>query len=291
MNLRDLEYFITLARTEHFGKAAENCHVSQSTLSVQIQKLEETLGVQLFERTKKQVRLTEVGLQLLPQAHEILNIVQNMHTTARAAQDPLAGELQLGAFPTLAPYLYPLLVPSLKKALPKLRPVLHEDKTATLIEQLHSGLLDCALIALPVEDKRLKVEPVFTEPFFVALPPGHKLLAKNSLTLEDLRGETVLLLDEGHCLREQTLAFCTNIGVGEAGRYRATSLETLRNMVASGSGITLLPQLALKPNDLIETRPFKGNVGRTIALCWRKTDPRHALYKQLTHVLQHVIKA
>lgn len=290
MTIRELEYFVALARTEHFGKAAESCHVSQSTLSVQIQKLEDTLGVRLFERTKKQVRLTEVGSQLLPQAHEILNIVQNLHTTARAAQDPLSGEIQLGAFPTLAPYLYPLLVPALKKALPKIRPTLHEDKTATLIEQLHSGQLDCALIALPVEDKRLKVEILFTEPFFVALPPGHKLLAKTNLILDDLRGESVLLLDEGHCLREQTLSVCASIGVGEAGRYRATSLETLRNMVASGSGLTLLPQLALKKNDLVETRAFKANIGRTIALVWRKTDPRKALYQHMAQALALVIK-
>ncbi|HEV7731258.1 MAG TPA: LysR substrate-binding domain-containing protein [Candidatus Binatia bacterium] len=276
ITLTELRYVVAAADTGHFGRAASRCHVSQPTLSAQIKKLEETLGVQLFERTPKRVQVTAVGEQVVERARVMLDELQGIGDLARGQHEPLAGPLRLGVIPTLGPYLLPWLVPPLQKAYPRLRLVLREGLTATLLDDLVAHRLDVAIVALPVGTPGIAVEPLFDEPFWVAVPAKHVLAKRTQLREGDLDGHRVLLLTEGHCLRDQALAIC---GDGRSGRddddYRATSLETLRHMVAAGLGCTLLPALALRgvPKGMV-TRPFKApSPHRRIGLAWRRSFP------------------
>jgi LysR family hydrogen peroxide-inducible transcriptional activator len=288
MNLRDLHYLITLAETLHFGKAADICNVSQSTLSVQIKKLEESLGVQIFERYNKQVLLTPVGAEMVAIAQAIIHDVTRMKNTAAMHKNPFAGTLKLGAFPSLAPYLFPVIIPRLKAQLPALELLLTEEKTEQLLALLHKGELDAAFIALPVpEDVNLSVEPLFRDSFLLAVPSSHRLADRRHVALEELQDETMLLLDEGHCLREQALEVCSRIGKGASSAYRATSLETLRNMVASGAGVTLFPQIAIgETESFVQYVPISAPTPhRTIALVWRTSSGRDALMARVGDVV------
>jgi LysR family hydrogen peroxide-inducible transcriptional activator len=291
MNLRDLQYLVEVAKLGHFSKAAKACNVSQPTLSMQIRKLEDMLGVQLLERNNKSVMLTTVGKDIVNAAARTLQEAERIHAIARAAKDPQAGELSIGAFPTLAPYIFPALVPAVKQAFPKLQLVLIEDKTDLLLSQLKSGEIECALIALPVEDDEFNVQPIFDEPFYLALPAAHPFAKRKHIALTDLEDQTMLLLDEGHCLRAQSLDICTSIGIGESNSYRATSLETLRNMIAAGAGITFIPQLAIHPDDAsvryLRLRP--SGPSRSIAMVWRKTSARGKLYSDIATLLTKAI--
>lgn len=294
MNLRDFEYIVRISELGSFAKAADACHVSQSTLSIQVKKLEEYLGVQLFERTNKHVMLTPEGAKICEAAKASLREASNIRQIAADAKDPAAGELYLGAFPTLAPYLFPRMVEKLKGTFPKLKLMLVEEKTDTLLEKLREGAIDCALIALPVEDDALEHIELFFEPFFLAVPEGHELAKKTSAKNAMLLHEEILLLDEGHCLRGQSLEFCTRIGIGESGRYRATSLETLRNMVAAGGGITIIPKLAIPKEGSIGIRYLKlesPEVGRKIALFYRKTSARGALFARIAEQIKASTKS
>ncbi len=287
MNLRDLQYIVTVADTGNFGKAAEICNVSQSTLSIQIKKLEEYLGVQLFERSNKKVMLTAIGKDICERTRHILHQAEEIRQLAKSERDPFCGELTLGAFPTLAPYLFPLCSGSIKKNFPKLLMKLVEEKTASLLELLESGRLDCALIAGPVERQGIKSVELFHERFFLAVPKNNPLSKKKKITDEELAGIQLLLLDEGHCLRSQALEICHSIGSGESIKFRATSLETLRQMVAMGDAITLIPELAVRhDNPNICYIPLQNkSFGRKICLCWRETSAKEALFQKLAEVI------
>lgn len=282
MNLRDFQYLVAVADYLHFGKAAEACHVSQPTLSMQLKKLEEEIGGQLFERTNKKIMPTALGLEIVQRARRILQEVGSIRGSAKSASDPLAGDLRLGVFPTLAPYLLPSLVPKIKKHFPALNLLLTEDKTANLLQQLEKGQLDCALLAMPIDNDQLNAVPLFQEEFFLAVPTNHKLAKQKYVEPAALENLNLLLLDEGHCLRDQALQVCRSIGAGEAQNFRATSLETLRHMVASSNAITLMPRLAITANPLVRYIPFKAPApSRTIGLYWRKTSARQKLFKLL----------
>ena len=276
MTLQDLRYLVALVEHGHFGRAADACHISQPTLSTQIKKLEEQLGATLFERTNRSVRVTAVGEEIVGRARQILTDVEAIVGVGRRVSGPLAGAFSLGVIPTLGPYLLPWLVPALKKDYPELRLTVREDLTAHLLERLLSHRLDAALVALPMSDDRLETLPLFDEPFWFAEPKGRKRASTKVMKEDDLRGRQLLLLTEGHCLRDQALAICGTTDRDAEGDFRATSLETIRQMVATGMGSTLLPAMAC--GDLhalaVTARPLERGVGRRIGLAWRHSYPR-----------------
>lgn len=289
MNIRDLHYVVRIAELGSMVRAAEACHISPSTLSIQLGKLEKLLGVQIFERTNKRVMLTRAGEDIVSHAKTILHQVEALKNVAAQAHDPRTGEVRVGAFPTLAPYWFPHIVPRLKDKFPQMKLRLVEEKTDTLIQLLRDGAIDCAALAAPIEDKDFDSAPLFEEPFLLAVPAVHALAKRMKISSADLGSENLLLLEEGHCLRGQALAFCHHIGASEAGNYRATSLETLRNMVISGAGLTIMPQLAVPaaPSPMIRYIPFAAPApGRSIGLYWRKTSARQALFHDLHTVLR-----
>lgn len=276
MNLRDFEYLVAVADLGHFGKAAEHCNVSQPTLSMQLKKLEDYLGVQLFERNNKQVMITKIGAEIAVRARKILLITSEIKMMARNAQEPLAGDFTLGAFPTLVPYFLPIIVPKIASAMPKLKLFLMEEKTEKLLEKLKSGVLDAALLALPIEDESLEYKEIFSDNFLLAVPANHKLSKRKYINQSEIIGEKLLLLEEGHCLCSQALEFCSLIGVGERQDFRATSLETLRQMVRAGVGITLIPKIAVREDLGVSYIPIKPAIARKIAIVWRKTSTHKA---------------
>lgn len=277
MNIRALNYLVTLADVRHFSKAAEQCYVSQPTLSTQIRKLEDELDVQLVERSPRQVMLTAVGQEVVDRARSILNEVDAIRSIARRARDPDSGTLRLGLFPTLAPYFLPHVIPELRVRYPRLRLRLFEEKTEDLLSMLSEGRLDAGLLALPVTVDGLVTHALFEEPFVVAMAEQHPLAARDLIRMEDLESQELLLLEDGHCLRDHALAVCQMAGAHEKLDFHATSMETLRQMVAANTGITLMPTLAVKPpvaaTENLVTRPFasKGPT-RTIAMAWRKSS-------------------
>jgi LysR family hydrogen peroxide-inducible transcriptional activator len=278
MNLRDLEYLVALAETRHFGRAAERCHVSQPTLSAQLRKLEEFLGVALVERRPRRVALTPAGEAVLERARRMLQDAEDIRGLARASQDPLSGPLKVGLIPTLGPYLLPRVATKIAKALPKLSLLLHEYQTAPLVERTLDGELDLAILALPAETRGLVTRELFSEPFLVAMPEKHRLAAKKQVRTADLEGEKLLLLEEGHCLRHQALEVCAHAGTEEQA-FRATSLETLRQMVAAGLGLTLLPGLSadgpFASTRGLTVRPFASPTPhRMIGAAWRRSTSR-----------------
>lgn len=288
MNLRDLHYVVTVADTLSFSEAAERCHVSQPTLSGQIKKLEDMLGLSLFERSNKRVMVTEAGAPIIAAARRTLAEADSIRTLAQLAQDPLAGPFRLGAFPTLSTYVFPALVPQVRAAMPRLRLILLEEKTATLLEKLDNGELDAALIALPVADDKLESELLFEDEFFLAAPPQHPLAALPHIEKHTLDRYKLLLLDEGHCLRDQALEVCQLHQMEEEQDFRATGLETLRQMVRAGSGITLMPQIAMNKNEEgICYIPFTAPApSRHIGLVWRKTSVRKAAIERIAALVK-----
>jgi len=276
MNLRDLRYVLALAEHEHFGRAAQACGVSQPTLSVQLRKLEELLGVTLFERTSKAVTPTEACAQLIGHARGAVAEAEAMLAVARNLRDPLAGRFRLGIIPTLAPYLLPLVFGPLRVRLPALEIEPWEDQTTALLERLRQHELDAALLATEVDGPDLASLPLFAEPFLAALPPGHRLAGQEMVAEADLARD-ILVLADGHCLRDQTLAAC---GPGDAlgGAVRASSLATLLNMVAAGYGTTLIPGLAsgAAEDAGIVLRPLATRAGRIVRIAWRTHFPRAA---------------
>jgi LysR family hydrogen peroxide-inducible transcriptional activator len=278
MNLRDLQYLVALAETRHFGRAAERCHVSQPTLSAQVRKLEETLGVALVERRPRRLALTVAGEAVVERARRMLRDADDIRSLARASQDPLSGQLKVGLIPTLGPYLLPRIAPKLARALPKLQLMLHEYQTAPLVDRVVKGDLDLAILALPADTKGLETRSLFGEAFLVAMPEKHRLATRRRIRMADLEGEKLLLLEEGHCLRDQALEACAHVSTEEL-NFRATSLETLRQMVAAGLGITLLPRLAAEgpfasARSLV-VRPLAPPApSRVIGAAWRRSTSR-----------------
>lgn len=291
MTLQELKYLVALADHGHFGRAAEACFITQSTLSTQIKKLEEFLGVTLFDRSLKRVTPTPIGREILKAARNIVDESERIREVARHAQDPMARTIHLGVIPTLGPYYLPHALTLVHRKHAGLRLLLREEMTPQILEHLGDGRLDAGLLALPVDDDNLRVEPLFHEPFYAALPAGHALAARAELRVADIMSEKLLLLDEGHCLRDQALEVC---GTGSRGReeVRATSLETLRQMVGMGLGLTLLPGLAVDAGPrvnrkAVEIRPFKDPApGRTIVLAWRKRAPFPETFERLAATLK-----
>ena len=299
MTLRELRYLVALADLGHFGRAAEACHVSQPTLSTQLRKLEESLGVTLFERTNRRLHVTPAGERIVAGARRVLSEADAIVALARSSTAPLAGPFDLGVIPTLGPYLLPWLLPPLERAYPDLRLAVHEDLTGHLLELLRAHRIDAALLALPVEDGELDTLPLFDEPFFLALPPGHRLAGtKAAASQSDLRREHLLLLGEGHCFRDQALAVCgfeTPPYRSRGTDVRATGLETIRRMVAAGLGCTLLPAMALSGDEgrgrTFEVRPLDAGACRRIGLAWRRSYPRVADVERLAGVVRDHLPA
>lgn len=294
MNLRDLRYFVALADTKHFGKAAERSYVSQPTLSAQIKKLENYLGVQLIERHPRRVTLTEAGAKILPMARRILQESDDIVSLARNEHDPLSGKLKLGLIPTIGPYLLPLVARKLRKQLPALQLMLYEYQTQPLLEKIRSGDIELGILALPVPLEGLEATKLYEESFTVAVPNNHTFAKRTNLKLDDLSGETLLLLEDGHCLRDQALDVCNRLDVRESDDYRATSLETLRQMVAAGHGITLLPELATRgpfgSGQGLTVKSFAKPVpSRTVGAVWRKSSSRTAAIDAVCNTIRTIM--
>ena len=290
LKLKDLRYLVALADTRHFGRAAERSFVSQPTLSAQLKKLEDYLGVQLIERAPKRVSLTSAGEEIVERARRILEAGDEIVELAKGHRDPLAGRLKLALLPTIGPYLLPNVAAKLRKQMPRLELMLYEYQTDPMLEKLHSGEIDVGILALPVAADGLESYELYREPFTVAMPANHRLASRSHIKVDDLSNETLLLLEDGHCLREQALDICSSGDVHEKQDFRATSLETLRQMVAAGVGITLLPELAGRGAygnaRGVTIKPFSKPVPtRTIGAVWRKsTARREAILALAKHI-------
>jgi LysR family transcriptional regulator, hydrogen peroxide-inducible genes activator len=296
MNLKDLKYLVALAETSHFGRAAERTFVSQPTLSAQLKKLEEHLGVKLVERQPKNVQLTEVGKQIVVRARRMLDEENEIIALARNNTDPLAGKLKVALIPTVGPYLLPRVMQKIRKALPQLGLMLYEHQTEPLLKRLRDGEIDLGVIALPAVQEGLESRVLYEEAFTVALPMSHPLAQKPSIKVQDLKGQTLLLLEDGHCLRDQALEICSRVDVREAEDFRATSLETLRQMVVAGLGITLLPELAVESpfgsQRGLTIREFaKPAPTRTVGAVWRKSSTRALAIAAVCDVVDQVMAA
>jgi LysR family hydrogen peroxide-inducible transcriptional activator len=296
MNLKDLKYLVALADTGHFGRAAERTFVSQPTLSAQLKKLEEFLGVKLVERQPKNVQLTDVGKQIVMRARRMLNEGDEIVALARDNTNPLSGKLRIALIPTIGPYLLPRVMQKIRKALPDLKLMLYEYQTVGLMRRLREGELDLGVIALPADGEGLESRELYKEAFMVALPPNHPLARKTTIKVQDLRDQTLLLLEDGHCLRDQALEVCSRVDIREPEDFRATSLETLRQMVVAGLGITLMPEFAVDPpfgsQRGLTVRQFgKPPPMRTVGAVWRKTSTRGAAIAAVCDVVHDVMSA
>lgn len=281
MTLTDLRYLIALARERHFGRAAEKCHVSQPTLSVAIKKVEEELGVQLFERGATEVKITGIGQRVVAQAEKVLLEAAQIPEIASAGKDPLAGPLRVGVIYTIGPYLLPRLIPRVHRLAPKMPLIIQENYTARLAEALKRGELDVAVLSLPFDEVGIVAQPVYDEPFRVLIPAEHPWAALERIEPERLADEQLLLLGAGNCFREQVLEVCPHFRnvSGLQRTLEGSSLETIRHMVATGLGVTVLPSSAADElpahNPLVAVRPFsEPEPTRRVALAWRVTYPR-----------------
>ena len=293
MNFRDLNYFVTTAKTKHFGKAAKACFVSQPTLSMQLKKLEDTLGVQLFERNNKNVRITREGEILRAQATKILQEADALKQCARTMRDPLALDFHLGVFPTLSPYLLPKITPLIRQSLPNLSLFYVEEKTDQLLESLTNGKLDAIIVALPIDNDKLISLDLFVDPFVLAHPRGHALEQKKSITIEDINVDELLLLEEGHCLRGQALEACPHLPNTTQNHFSATSMSTLIEMVAFGHGITLVPHIAtdsIFTHNLVIRTIDSPTPSRQIGLVYRRNYPNLPCCTKLAELIQKSVK-
>lgn len=281
MTLTDLRYLVALARERHFGRAAESCHVSQPTLSVAVKKVEEELGVQLFERSATEVKITSVGHDIVEQAEKVLLEAAQIPEIAASGKDPLIGPLKAGVIYTIGPYLLPRLIPLMRHHAPRMPLVIRENFTSILLDQLKKGELDVVILALPVEEAGIVTQPLYDEPFRVLMPSEHTWTERSEINTELLAEEQLLLLSAGNCFRDQVLEACPqcrHFG-GLQSMLEGSSLETIRHMVASGLGVTVLPSSAAdtlpEKNSLVATRPFAApEPTRRVALAWRVTYPR-----------------
>jgi LysR family hydrogen peroxide-inducible transcriptional activator len=290
MNLKDLKYLVALADTGHFGRAAERTFVSQPTLSAQLKKLEQYLGVKLVERQPKKVQLTEAGKQIVVHARRMLDEANQIVALGRNSTDPLTGKLKVALIPTIGPYLLPRVMQKIRKTLPHLGLMLYEHRTDGLLKRLYDGEIDMGILALPTALDGLKSRALYTEVFTLAVPNDNILAGKSTVKVQDLKDQTLLLLEDGHCLRDQALEVCSRVDVREAEDFRATSLETLRQMVVAGLGITLLPELAVdspfgSQRGLTVRHFAKPAPMRTVGAVWRKSSTRTAAIFAVCDVL------
>jgi LysR family hydrogen peroxide-inducible transcriptional activator len=290
IKLKDLRYLVTVADTGHFGQAAERCFVSQPTLSAQLKKLEEYLGVTLIERQPRRATLTQAGEQIVARARVILSASDEVVAIAQTYRDPLAGRLKVAMIPTVGPYVLPQVAPAVRKQLPRLDLLLFEYQTAVMLVKVHSGDIDVGVLALPVEQEGLVSRKLYDEDFNVALPEHHRLAKQATVRIADLADESLLLLEEGHCLREQALEVCSRISLQERQDFRATSLETLRQMVAAGAGVTLMPELASRgaygnARGVVIRPLVRPTPHRQIGAVWRKSSARLAAIQAFCDVV------
>jgi LysR family hydrogen peroxide-inducible transcriptional activator len=293
MNIRDLQYLVAIETHKNFSKAAEECFVSQPALSMQIKKLEEYLGLQVIERNKKIVRLTDAGEAIVARAKAILLQVEEIKEISQVAKDPLSGDLALGIFPTLGPYLFPYIIPKLAETFPNVSFYLLEDKTESLIANLKSGKTDVALVSLPLPlpDNLFATEPLFEEEYLLAVPHHHPLAANSEITKNDLTDETLFLLEDGHCMRDDVLDICENIPSAETKGFYATSIEMLRHMVAADAGITIMPKLSTEGCKLVTFVPFASpKPTRMIGLAWRHSSTKKLLIKQIADLIKIIMQ-
>jgi len=287
--LKQLRYLVALHKANHFGKAAEASHVTQSTLSAGIQELESLLGAQLVERTKRTVMFTSLGEEVVRRAQDILNDVDDLTDMADAAKDPLKGSVRLGVIPTIAPFILPKIMPAMQEHLPEMELLLREDKSGDLCDLLRQGELDLVLYALPFACGDVAEMPLFYDGFMAAYPKGEA--PGKTIHTKDLDNSRLMLLEEGHCLRDHALDACQLVGNRARRELSGTSLPTILQMVAAGRGITLLPQMAveagLTEGVSVDVVPFKDiNPTRTIGLIWRKTNPREPTFRALGEVIK-----
>jgi LysR family hydrogen peroxide-inducible transcriptional activator len=298
MTLTELKYIVAVARERHFGRAAEACFVSQPTLSVAIRKLEEELGVVLFERGGAEVGITPIGLRVVAQAQKVLEEGANLREIARQGHDPLEGPLRVGVIYTVGPYLLPHLVPEQIRRTPQMPLLLQENYTTRLLELLRQGEIDCAIVALPLPETGLAQCALYDEPFYVALPHNHPWAHEKRIASERLKEETMLLLGAGHCFRDQVLEVCPELSRYSASSegiqrtFEGSSLETIRHMVAAGIGITVMPASAVamqgSESKLLRFIPFAPPApDRRVVLIWRKSFPRLAAIEALALAVRH----
>jgi LysR family hydrogen peroxide-inducible transcriptional activator len=274
---RHLEYALAVAETLNFRQAAKLCHVTQPALSAQVAQLEELLGVRLFERDRRGVVVNPSGTEILQRARAVLNLLDDMMAKGRNLAAPFTGDLRLAVIPTVAPFLLPRVTPMIRRDYPDLRLLLREEQTDTCLAHLAAGKIELALLALEVDLGDVEVMPLFEDPFVLAVPSGHRLAKRRRVRESELENEEVLLLDDGHCLRDHALEVCKSRGAHEMGDFRASSLSTLIEMVASGIGSTLLPKMAIDAyvRHGLSLLPFqKPAPFRTIGLIWRKGSSR-----------------
>ena len=305
MTLTELKYIVAVARERHFGKAAEACFVSQPTLSVAIKKLEEELDVKLFERSANEVTVTPLGGEIVRQAQSVLEQAAQIKELAKRGKDPLAGALTLGVIYTIGPYLLPDLVRQSIKHTPQMPLMLQENFTVKLLEMLRTGEIDCAILAEPFPDAGLASAPLYDEPFLAAVPANHALAAKSSVTTEELKQESMLLLGSGHCFRDHVLEVCPEFArfssnvEGIRRSFEGSSLETIKHMVAAGMGVTLVPRLSVPQEALaakpkakrhedayVKYLPFVGDAPtRRVVLVWRRSFPRYEAIAALRNAI------
>lgn len=283
MNLRDLKYIIEVAKEKNFSRASEKCFVSQPTLTMQIQKLEDELGVKIFERQNKSFLITEVGELIIKTAQEILDKEKEIKELAKTFKDPFCGELRIGAFPTLASYYFPKITKQILQEFPNLKLLLVEEKTDDLINKLKSGNIDCAFLAMPIFDETLENIEIFEEEFLLAVSTKNPLSKKTKpITNLDLKDESLMLLEDGHCLRNQALDACNLLdNLKEKQDFKASSLETLRQMVEMNIGVTLMPEIAIKKSDNISYLKLATKPTRKIALYYRKSSVKTKLFLEI----------
>jgi LysR family hydrogen peroxide-inducible transcriptional activator len=315
MTLTELKYIVAVAREKHFGRGAEACHVSQPTLSVAIKKLEEELQVKLFERNANEITVTPLGEDIVRQAQSVLEQADNIREIARRGKDPLAGALRLGVIYTIAPYVLPDLVRQVIERTPQMPLMLQENFTVKLLEELRTGEIDCAILAEPFPDTNLAIAPLYDEPFMAAVPSTHPLAARSSISADELKKETMLLLGTGHCFRDHVLEVCpefarfSSSSDGIRKTFEGSSLETIKHMVAAGMGVTLVPRLSVPRDALaaplagkkpgraqsavaddqpsyIKYLPFEGHVPtRRVVLAWRRSFTRYEAIAALRNAI------
>ena len=296
MNLKELEYLVAVDEERHFHRAAERCFVSQPTLSGQLKKLEEELGILLVERSNRQVSMTEAGKRIVEMARTVLAETRAIKDAAKYFQEPMVGDLRVGIIPTIAPYLLPIIMSKLNKHFPNLDFWLYEYQTHILLEKLRRSELDFLILALPVEKHEFEETDLFREPFRLAVNNDHPLTKKKMVNTGDIANQEILLLEEGHCLRGHVLDVCLLAGAAEKGHFQATSLETLRHMVGEGMGMTLMPELAvpakIAKSDTVRYIEFSDpKPNRRIGLVYRKNSYREEVFLELAEFIKSVLPA
>jgi LysR family hydrogen peroxide-inducible transcriptional activator len=281
MNIRDLRYIVEVARERNFSRASSKVFVSQPALSMQIRKLEEDLGVEIFERSKQNFLITPIGAEIIKKAEIILQECEEIKLLAKNSKDPYRGEIKIGAFPTIASYFLPKFVKNIRKKFPHLKIFLIEEKSEDLILKLKNAQLDLCLLTLPIKDENLISKKIFSEEFLLATPLDHKLAKKSKINIKELQNQELMLLEDGHCLRDQALEICSMINAFEKKDFKASSLETLRQMVACGNGITLIPQIAVRNDDRIAYVKIINAPSRTIGITYRKSSVQKKLIEEI----------